>query len=112
MKEYLKSSLFFTSDKQDLFKLKCGMSPNKLSFKHNFPLDLTCRFCHVSGSEESLAHLLRCPKILPRNDLHDIENIMVEDLFGDTDRQAKSLIIFKTIFSILEDSNENHRCPS
>ena len=111
MKEYLKSSYFSTSDKQDLFKLKCGMSPNKLSYKNNFS-DLTCRICRLTGSEESLGHLLRCPTLTQRKDLPEIENIRVEDLFGDLDQQAKALKIFRTIFSILDDSNKDNRGPS
>ena len=112
MKDYLKSSSLSTSDKQFLFKLKCGMSPNKLSFKNHFSSDLTCRICRSPGSEESLGHLVRCPRILARNDLPDIENIIVEDLFSDIERQTKSLKIFKAIFSILEESYENDQSDS
>ena len=99
MQPYFTSEKFTLEEKQLMFKLRCGMTPNKSSFKNNFK-SLVCRLCNEESSTESLDHLLTCRSVADR--VSNVSNIKTEDIFGTLDKQLAAVKVWKIIFAILE----------
>ena len=99
MQPYLTSEKFNLEEKQLMFKLRCGMTLNKSSFKNNFK-SFVCRLCNEESSTESLNHLLTCRSVSGR--VSNVSNIKTEDIFGTLDKQLAAVKVWKTIFAILE----------
>ena len=69
LKEYLKTNLLTTEEKQVLFSLRCREYDVKTNYKNKYEEDMTCRICREEKSEEDELHTFFKCKILT----HDIK---------------------------------------
>ena len=69
LKEYLKTDLLTTEEKQVLFSLRCREYDVKTNYKNKYEEDMTCRICREEESEEDELHTFFKCKILT----HDIK---------------------------------------
>ena len=83
MQEYLYCSQLTIKQKQLLFKLRSGVTPNKANFKTKYQNDLSCILCKRAGTVENLQHLLSCTFLMNQTQLkRDIEVIKCNDIDG------------------------------
>ena len=107
MQEYLKTDELKLKEKQMLFKLRVGMTPNKTNFSNKYKDDLSCTLCKNVSSEENLLHLLVCPVLVDHPDLTaDIRTVKVGDIFGSFSQQVKAVKIWMKIFKIYNQENK------
>ena len=107
MQEYLKTDKLKLKEKQMLFKLRVGMTPNKANFSNKYKDDLSCTLCKNVSSEENLLHLLVCPVLVDHPDLTaDIRTVKVGDIFGSFSQQVKAVKIWMKIFKIYNQENK------
>ena len=107
MKEYLTTDELKLKEKQLLFKLRVGMTPNKTNFSNKYKDDLSCTLCKNISSEESLLHLLQCSFLTGHPDLAtDISTAKVSDIFGTISQQQKAVKIWMKIFKIYNKENK------
>ena len=103
MQPYLVNDQLTTLQKQLLFKLKCNMTPNKLSYKSQYISDLSCRLCRDPNSEESLEHLLLCSFTNNHPNLTQIPKVKIDDIYGTIKQQVQALKVWEVIFQLLPE---------
>ena len=75
------------------------MTPTKNNFRGMYS-DLTCRFCNIVGTEESLNHFTCCgfiQQIFP-----EILQISPDDIYSDLNSQIKATQVWMKVFKYLE----------
>ena len=108
MKSYLTSDKISTRQKQLLFKLRTGTTPNKTNFRNQFKNNLSCILCQDPHSEESLSHLLRCTYIENIPELSESTKIQCEDIYGPLESQITAVKVWEKIFKIYAHHSEKN----
>jgi len=109
MKSYLTSDKMSTRQKQLLFKLRTGTTPNKANFRNQYKNNLSCILCKDPRSEESLSHLLRCTFLENIPGLAEVTQIKSEDIYGPLEDQIKAVKVWEKIFKIHHDQSEKNK---
>ena len=99
IQEYLISNKLSTEMKRFLFILRCRMTPTKNNFRGMYP-DLTCRFCNIIGTEESLNHFTCC--VFIQQKFPEILRISPDDIYSDLNSQIKATQVWMKVFKYLE----------
>ena len=77
------------------------MSPNKTNFKGMYS-DLSCRLYQVTGTEESLNHLISCDFL--KQKIPEISEISPDDIYLDLNSQIIATQVWMKVFKCLEET--------
>ena len=107
MQEYLTTDQLTIKEKQLLFKLRSGVTPNKANFKKKYENNLSCILCLDPDSVETLEHLLECSYLATQPQLEkEIKSIKCEDIYSELSKQVKAVKIWNKIFKIYAKHTE------
>ena len=99
--EYLTTEQLNTKQKQLLFKLRSGVTPNKSNYRTKYKDDLSCILCRDQNTVEDLHHLLQCSFLLGQPELvRQISSIKPDDIYGTLANQITAVRTWENIFKI------------
>ena len=106
--EYLTTEQLNTKQKQLLFKLRSGVTPNKSNYRTKYKDDLSCILCRDQNTVEDLHHLLQCSFLLGQPELvRQISSIKPDDIYGTLANQITAVRTWENIFKIYTDYKES-----
>ena len=100
IKDYLKTNLLSTAEKQLLFLMKTRMNNLKWNYKSKYKNNLDCSLCR-QNVQESEAHLLQCDELTTELRICDeMKEVKYEDIYGSLQEQVRAVKLWKRIFKI------------